>query len=385
MTVAQTNERVFLVTGSNTGIGFSIAEQLLSLHDNVTVVLACRNAGKANAARDTLATKYCGKKSSGRSVEVLVCDLSDSFSVLAAAAEFRQRFSRLDALVLNAGMMPVLGLSVLASIRVFLTSPAGVVTKTGDTIIQRRGDLTKDGLDLGEVFAANFFGHFALVRELEDLLAQTSELLKLESKDSVGSRVVWMTSTTAEEKYFDADDYMCLKGTNPYESSKRLIEIVHMDLAPALAARGIRCVLANPGAAATDVVQGHAPIWAMIMFLYIIRFCGIAGINITPFNGAKSSVFLAAEAKDAADLDPKIVIMSDVTVWGKRRVKRLALNMDGVRVCNGDVCSTGIDPKELRERADALLQRVRTLAQNSNDAGQKEKDTLRGRTTMRGK
>jgi 17beta-estradiol 17-dehydrogenase/3beta-hydroxysteroid 3-dehydrogenase len=122
-----------------------------------------------------------------------------------------RRFTRLDALVCNAGILPIASVSMARAVKEFLKDPAGVVTK-GAGIVQKVGDMTKDG-HYGETFAANLLGHFGLLRELEDLLATTAEKLSKEVESSVmGSRVIWLSSTTADQEYFDTNDIQCLRG-----------------------------------------------------------------------------------------------------------------------------------------------------------------------------
>lgn len=46
------NGKVFIVTGSNTGIGFETAKSLIQM--NGIVIMACRSIDKANEARDQI-------------------------------------------------------------------------------------------------------------------------------------------------------------------------------------------------------------------------------------------------------------------------------------------------------------------------------------------
>lgn len=108
--------RVAIVTGANTGLGFSTAK-LLALK-GATVVLACRSTAKCSEARDRILRSaqearnrdnlyYSSSASSfsPSSVAILPLDLSSLTSVKSFAASFTAQHSRLDALVLNAGIM----------------------------------------------------------------------------------------------------------------------------------------------------------------------------------------------------------------------------------------------------------------------------------------
>lgn len=63
--------KVFIVTGSNTGIGFQAVAQLVSM--NATVIMACRSISKANAARDQILRQVqCAPSKVLSSSEILV-------------------------------------------------------------------------------------------------------------------------------------------------------------------------------------------------------------------------------------------------------------------------------------------------------------------------
>jgi NAD(P)-dependent dehydrogenase (short-subunit alcohol dehydrogenase family) len=95
--VGSQNGRRFLVTGSNTGLGFEAAK-VLAAH-GADVILACRDEAKARAAMATI---------SGETPEAVLTylglDLSDLDSVRAAATEVLAG-PRIDVLINNAGVM----------------------------------------------------------------------------------------------------------------------------------------------------------------------------------------------------------------------------------------------------------------------------------------
>ncbi len=135
--------RVALVTGAASGLGLETARALARA--GATVLLACRTAERAEAARRQLDGEV------GGSLEILPLDLADLASVTAAAAEVGRRWARLDLLINNAGVMAL------------------------------PRQLSADGYELQ--FATNHLGHFALSRALLPLL-----------RDTPGSRVVTVTS-----------------------------------------------------------------------------------------------------------------------------------------------------------------------------------------------
>jgi 2-deoxy-D-gluconate 3-dehydrogenase len=91
MTLFDLTGRVALVTGGNGGIGLGMAKGLATA--GAHLVLAARNAGKAEAAIAALA---------GKGVFVAL-DVADETSCRALVAETADRFGRLDILVNNAG------------------------------------------------------------------------------------------------------------------------------------------------------------------------------------------------------------------------------------------------------------------------------------------
>ena len=88
--------RTAVVTGANTGLGFQTARVLAAR--GATVVLACRNLARADAAAGRIADNVPGAQL--RTVEL---DLAALESVRAAAAWLRAEYPQLDLLINNAG------------------------------------------------------------------------------------------------------------------------------------------------------------------------------------------------------------------------------------------------------------------------------------------
>ncbi|XP_012054566.1 PREDICTED: WW domain-containing oxidoreductase-like [Atta cephalotes] len=89
--------KVALITGANTGIGFETARSL-ALH-GCNVILACRDMKKANDA-----IRRIQQEKDIANCVALEMDLSSLSSVREAAEQFKQRFKSLDILILNAGV-----------------------------------------------------------------------------------------------------------------------------------------------------------------------------------------------------------------------------------------------------------------------------------------
>ena len=96
--VADLKGRYYMVTGSNSGIGYCIA--LNVARAGGTVYMVCRNEQRGNAAREEII-----RETNNQNVYLFVCDLSRTKDVLCFCSEFSGAASPLDVLVHNAGCM----------------------------------------------------------------------------------------------------------------------------------------------------------------------------------------------------------------------------------------------------------------------------------------
>lgn len=202
-------DRVAIVTGSNSGIGFETAKTLAA--KNADVIMACRSMDKAQRALEKLKKGLPNAK-----IRIMSLDLSDLESITNFCELFRSEYSRLDLLINNAGVM---------------VPPYSK---------------TKDGFELQ--MGTNHLGHFALTGKLLDMLETTPD-----------SRIVSVSSAAHN---FGKPDFTDLhwehrkyKPWRAYGDSKvaNLYFIYH--LADLLSARGsnIVCAAAHPGWSATEL------------------------------------------------------------------------------------------------------------------------------------
>ncbi|OUE18339.1 Fatty acyl-CoA reductase [Clavibacter michiganensis] len=136
--------RTVLVTGANGGIGFWTSAQLATA--GARVLLACRSAGRGDAAARALVTRV-----PGADVEVVSLDLASLASVDACVSAVRED---LDAIVANAGLTPAGGRA-------------------------RHRRTTVDGFE--ELMGTNALGHFALVAGLAPRLRAGGRVVMLGS------------------------------------------------------------------------------------------------------------------------------------------------------------------------------------------------------------
>ncbi|KAK4615778.1 Short-chain dehydrogenase/reductase [Fulvia fulva] len=149
--------KVYIVTGSNTGVGKELSRLLYS--KNATVYIAARSQEKALSAISSI--KTTSPDSKGK-LTFLHLDLSDLSTVKTAAETFLSQESKLHVLFNNAAVaMP----------------PAGSKSAQGHEL----------------QLATNCLGPYMFTRLLTPLLASTA---KTEAPNSV--RVIWVSSSAAE-------------------------------------------------------------------------------------------------------------------------------------------------------------------------------------------
>ncbi|SDR32216.1 oxidoreductase [Pseudovibrio sp. Tun.PSC04-5.I4] len=89
--------KLYVITGGNSGIGFEAARMLSEAGGDV--VIACRNTEKGTAAQKALQARSKSK------IGLVHLDLSDLTSVRRAAEFVLPRYTRIDGLINNAGIM----------------------------------------------------------------------------------------------------------------------------------------------------------------------------------------------------------------------------------------------------------------------------------------
>ena len=82
-------DRVAIITGSNTGIGYETARVLAN--KKATVIIAVRNLEKGNAAANQIRARH-----ENANVKVMALDLANLKSVNNFAADFKNNYKRLD-------------------------------------------------------------------------------------------------------------------------------------------------------------------------------------------------------------------------------------------------------------------------------------------------
>lgn len=206
--------KLALITGANSGIGFEAARELARA--GASVILACRSQARGDSARARIVAEIPGAQ-----VEVLPLDLASLGSIQTAARAFLSTGRRLDLLINNAGVM---------------------------AIPERR--MSREGLELQ--LATNHFGHFALTGLL------LPALLKRNGNEE--SRVVTVSSIAHRGATMDFGDLQWVQNYKPwpaYRRSKLANLLFGLELGRRLAdaCAPVLSLIAHPGVSRTNLFR----------------------------------------------------------------------------------------------------------------------------------
>ncbi|KPM37463.1 hypothetical protein AK830_g9113 [Neonectria ditissima] len=215
------SSRIYVITGATSGVGLELAKILYS--KSAVVYIAARNVSRITSSIEAIKALF--PEPTGR-LESLRVDLSDLESIAPAARLFKEKETRLDGLVLNAGVM-----------------------------MAPEGSKTQQGHDLQ--MGTNCLGGYLLSRQLEDVLVNT---VSIAEKDSV--RVVWLASTLQSGNGITWDDAGDPKlGKSQFENYM-MTKVGNVLLAHETSARlgshRVLSVSVNPGLMKTEL-QRHMP------------------------------------------------------------------------------------------------------------------------------
>lgn len=121
------------------------------------------------------------------------------------------RYSKLDLLYLNAGVLLSNGINWYQGFKNLLLKPHKIFTEVNASLNQLTG--VRSGADdrLEMVFASNVFGHYLMVHgRFLHLIFKLRELEHMMIPSSI-ARVVWTSSQTATKEFFDWNDFQGFK------------------------------------------------------------------------------------------------------------------------------------------------------------------------------
>lgn len=253
------------------------------------------------------------------------------------------RLPRLDAVILTAGIggwkegmwginWPLAIVKVLTGFVESVTWPVyklaergGVVkpqlaTKNASNSKESDGQDMKKEPPLGSVFCSNVFGHYILAHELMPLLSKPAS-----PSSKSGGKIVWISSIEALEAQFTVDDIQGLESLQPYESSKRLIDLLaltselpsvqrvsasffdpntaHTTRKPSTtSAVRPKMYLAHPGVFVSDIIVLPGILVVIYHFLFLVaRWLGSPWHTVDSYKAAVAPVWITLT--DAEELD----------------------------------------------------------------------------------
>lgn len=237
--------KITVITGANCGLGYETAK--VFAQKQAHVILACRNPNKANEARNSILSHFPEAQ-----VTTMEIDLANLNSVRNFVSTFSLKFSHLDFLINNAGvMMPP-------------------YTRTDD------------GFELQ--YQTNYLGHFLLTGLL---------LPKLESAPA--ARVISLSSLAHKwgDIYFDDMQFK-----NGYEKRKSygqsklacLIFAYELDRRLRKSGSSVKSLAAHPGVANTQLAR------------YLPKFLKLLSPIIVPFMTQKAAAGAQPQIRAALDI-----------------------------------------------------------------------------------
>lgn len=234
-------DRTCLVTGATDGIGFVAARELNRM--GARVIMVGRNPAKTEAALERIVLG-----TGNHNIDYLLADLSSQQEVRRLADQVREKTSRLDVLLNNAGA-------------IFLSNGASV-----------------DGIEM--TFALNHLGYFLLTTLLLDLLI-----------DSAPARIVNVSSSSHYEPTELLLEDLPRPGSGrsyrAYGRSKLCNVLFTYELARRLDGTGVTANALHPGLVRTNIARNNGLLGRVGNFFIRVR-------GISAERGAETPVYLSA-------------------------------------------------------------------------------------------
>jgi NAD(P)-dependent dehydrogenase (short-subunit alcohol dehydrogenase family) len=237
---ADLSGKTCIVTGASSGIGKETATALAAM--GARVVMVCRDAGRAEAARAEIA-----HEAASDDIDVLIADLSSQEQIRSLAAQINGRYEKIDVLVNNAGAI-------------------NTVRTT-----------TIDGIET--TFAVNHLAYFTLTNLLLDRI-----------RASGAGRVVNVSSGAHVGARMDFDDLQGARrygAMRAYGQSKLANVLFTYELARRLEGSGVTANCLHPGVVATGFGHNN-PGWLKLGVTIMRPFV------LDAQRGAETSIYLAA-------------------------------------------------------------------------------------------
>ncbi|KAF1991981.1 3-ketosteroid reductase-like protein [Aulographum hederae CBS 113979] len=368
MNDAETSVYTVLVTGANSGLGYSICARLIDeflqtrpQSESIHLILTTRSRSKTDSTLSQLQThlrnacRAAERRLPGASLllqrrielqgeQVDLCRLRDvrrlaeKLKLQSQLEDWKAKGRKIDVCIWNAGIggweglnWPLAVWSVMTNWVEATTWPTyklgsiGWVTKPQvaqkvkqDSEQNTAGDSKQDEEPpLAEVFSANVFGHFMLSHWLAPLLTVPGG-----SDEEKSSRIIWLSSLEAygHTLHYQDDDIQALRNPMAYESSKRLTDTLVLTselpstsnllssfFSPsAESAPKPKMYVSHPGICATSIVPLPIIIYhAFLLSIYVARWLGSPWHTVSSYIGACAPVWLALASQAQLDDEEK--------------------------------------------------------------------------------
>lgn len=246
MTSNDMHGKIVMVTGATGGIGKVTAQALHKMGAQVVIV------GRDQKKIDAVVEEMMNEHSIGAEVDGMLADLSSLAEIRKLADEFKQKYSRLDVLVNNAGA--------------YFTGR----------------NLSVDGLEM--TFALNHLAYFYMTNLLLDVLIA-----------SAPARIVNVSSgahALGKVKFDNLNSKVFYLGWTTYGNSKLMNILFTRELSRRLEGTRVTANVLHPGFVATNFGHSGNGLWTLFTKL------SQKGA-ITPEEGAQTSIYLASSAEVA--------------------------------------------------------------------------------------
>ena len=239
------DNKVAIITGANTGIGFETALDLAKR--GARIIMACKDMKDAEKSAEQII-----KQTNNDQIEVEYLDLGDLDAVRSFCAHMNSKLTRLDLLINNAGVM---------------ICPYWK---------------TAQGFEMQ--FGVNHLGHFLLTNLMLGLLKKTES-----------SRVITVSSCAHAFGTMNWQDLNSEKNYSPvkaYCQSKLANILFTRELARRLQGTGVSAVCLHPGAVRTQIMR-YAGVTLIKSYPMIIKIGYIFYMLVTKskYEGAMTSIY----------------------------------------------------------------------------------------------
>lgn len=232
-------QTTILITGSNQGIGYEVAKQLLS-HPNTHILLCSRDKTNGQTAASTLDPTLSR-------VDPITLDVTDDTSITAAAEYIQQKYGKLDILINNAGINPEVE---------YLKEKANTLPAGSNPLF----DVHPTGDDLRDLFRrtyeVNVFGAGAVTESFIPLLSNSEKPNIIFVSSHTGSLALAETGSTTFQGRLVGDAKFKLPSFPIYRSSKAALDMLLLHYANRFVAKGWRVNGSCPNITATKFTGG---------------------------------------------------------------------------------------------------------------------------------